>query len=378
MTSQDVSGITKWFSAVCHLEQIPPSNLDADSLSPEASESLDSLCTIHKALVDSSVNAVPFVERFWNQIWPWVLKFSISALKEGSKSSQTERGTEFVYAIISITPVIFTYRKFDGNGDLDMMLESTPELLTLALEMWLLATTREHPCTESHCRSFGQLLDRYLASETSYEDGAGKYLKATLNRKQGVVMDGVIRNNIRCITPREVRLHNLREILKILEGLVDQTLFPRSHPADRLLLDSLARDGVKWVAYTFRRLSSSTPWRKRYKRRQHHDLVKCISLCWKYFDICAQYDVAAVAKILDEDVITYMFKSSGILAYDMVYREQGPIMELAERYRHSITLLSLTRMHRPVLIRLVRSIKKVQRLDLEGAFEKYPSKGMQS
>ncbi|KAK1234611.1 hypothetical protein PQX77_002187 [Marasmius sp. AFHP31] len=29
-------------------------------------------------------------------------------------------------------------------------------------------------------------------------------------------------------------------------------------------------------------------------------------------------------------------------------------------------------MHRPVLIRLVRSIKKVQRLDLEGAFEKYP------
>ncbi|KAJ8075544.1 hypothetical protein PM082_021174 [Marasmius tenuissimus] len=279
--------------------------------------------------------------------------------------NQTVKGTEFVDKSISITPMIFTYRMFHpGDRNLGLILDSTPEVLALALQMWVMATAHDHKHTTSHCSSFGLLLECYLAAEYSYKDRAGRYLGFILNRRGRFVMDGVIQNIIRYASPREIRLDCLRNTLVVLREF-------SSRFDEGLLVESLARDGVKWIGFTFRRLSSM---KRRYESLSHDHISTCLSLCSQYFDICIKYDVAAAVKILDEDIIPYMFKSSDIMVFDVYHRDRGPTIDLAEKYRRSLSLLSMTVMHRPVLVRLVRTIKKVQRRNLEeAAGKKFPS-----
>ncbi|KAK1228026.1 hypothetical protein PQX77_008941 [Marasmius sp. AFHP31] len=352
-------------STTQHLRRKPPSNLDPENLSSEASKALESLCTIREALLDETPSAVSFVERHWDQIWPWVLHFSISSLKEGHRRTQTERGMELVDKLISITPMFFTYRMFHpGDRNLGLILDATPEVLAFALQMWVMATAHDHKHTTSQCSSFGLLLECYLAAEDSYKHRAGHYLDIVLNRRKRSVMNGVIQNIIRYATPREIRLECLRNVLVILRELA-------SRFDEGLLVESLARDGVRWMGYTFRKLSSL---KKRYEPRTHDDISTCLSLCSQYFDICIKYDVAAAVNVIDENIIPYMFKSWDILVYDKYHRERGPTIDLAEKYRRSLNLLSMTVMHRAVLVRLARSIKKVQRLDLEKVFDQdFPS-----
>ncbi|KAG7086023.1 hypothetical protein E1B28_003545 [Marasmius oreades] len=341
-----------------------PATLDPDHFKPDVYNSMMALVRITEALKRKSLTTVQLVTRHWTQLWPWIKTFARLAL---DKPFFTKQGYEFVESFLSMSTVLFLYTMHqpspgDFMHEVGTVLSATPEILGLATEMWLLATRMDHQSLQNHYDSVGLHLECYLHANAQVKKEVEKHFKRVLFSSPQEVSRSVVKGIICLATPKQVLCYTLQSLLIFFQEL------SCTYPAEFFQL-SLAHDGLRWTGYVITKLASP---KKYYENCFFDDITICIAKCLQFIISCIRFDSSAAAEALEEDIIPSMFKSRDMILDDVEIRGVGGRNGLAAHYADFLVLLSQRLLHREILVRVIRSIRKVQRLDLEEGFRDVP------
>ncbi|KAG7085434.1 hypothetical protein E1B28_002995 [Marasmius oreades] len=195
------------------------------------------------------------------------------------------------------------------------ILRATPEILSLATEIWLLATRMDHAYLQNHHDSVGLLLECYLQADAQLKKQVEIHFERVLFSSSQEVSRSVVEGIIRLATPKQVSCYTLRSLLIFFLWL------PSRYPAEFFHL-SLAHDGLRWTSYVIAKLASP----KKYCGDSFLDNIAiCITKCIQFIVKCIRFDSSTAARALEEDIILSMFKSRDVILEDAEVRGVGEL-----------------------------------------------------
>ncbi|KAL0573050.1 hypothetical protein V5O48_008909 [Marasmius crinis-equi] len=358
-------GYQALLSSIQSLRRKPPpfSNLDLDSLSSDVRKPLQALVTISEVILGMSSRTMAFVARHWNQIWPWLHAFSKCSL---TREPATEEGLELLDKILFISPILLSHGLFgaDHREKIDPVLDQTPDALALAVELWVMAVRLEHRSIRFQCGAIALLIGLYAeAPKGPVKKQAKESFEMMLSYSdRGAIVDSALRCIILYLMPKRVEPYDLRGILGFFNDVTEQ--FPEEfHDI------SVAKDGIRWACFAISRLSSP---RNPEGEEYWDDVMTCTVPCLQYLCRCIARITPAAVPVLDGDIILSMFRSTHIIVRCAELHSENVSSSLSGSYLRLLDHFGRRLLYRPVLMRVIWSIKKIRSLGLEEVSKRFP------
>ncbi|KAK1219260.1 hypothetical protein PQX77_018026 [Marasmius sp. AFHP31] len=354
-----------------YLSGQPPSRIDPynlDYASRKAAEAFRQTAVdlLHYHLVDATIGALT---RNWSRVWPWIKVYSKGVLDTPS-SAASKNAT--IIAFLESLPLLLTYPArsphcTNPHDVLEPILKSTPEILAVATEMWLYSHEAGLADTEI-AELLSNVSDILLKTHTQHDKALLIHVKGevwvelerVLNQPRWDIPHFLVTQIVRFAGMPRIDCVGLGSVLCFMNALSnsasDSTMFR--------LGSFLAKDGIRWLCKIYARLSSPTYSRPVPTNTQFDHVAVCLLQCLAFICHAAHWNAYSLIPALDGGLLVSMFKAQDLLLEDI--RRRGTTY-------HSVivgcvVILNLTAtclVHRPILVRVLQSIRKVQALDLD-------------
>ncbi|KAL0565782.1 hypothetical protein V5O48_016236 [Marasmius crinis-equi] len=344
----------------------PPSSINPDRLNQREEKTFATLMVVADALRNGAfgVSTYHFVNDNWSKIWPWVISSCRGVLDRPPPT--TVAGVGIVYQIVEIAPVFFNYPMHQPDNDdfravLKPLLVSTPRVLALALEMWLYGTTIEHPIREGLTNAVGLLLEVHadvngLVVRLPPGEVTKAFSKVIDDTERwdipGVCMRGIIYD----LSQPLINCYTLRSHVIILSVLA-RGISPNSH-----MPKLLQKDAIRWATTVISKLSSSNNYWTG-KGYELDDVTVCFREAIRFLLCCFINDTYHALAALDEGLLLSIFKARELIIEDARRRGHDSGASLALNIRILLERITVSLVHRPILVRAVRNLKKIERLE---------------
>ncbi|ESK95437.1 mynd finger family protein [Moniliophthora roreri MCA 2997] len=327
----------------------PPADIDPDHPDKKTEQALFSLVRLTSVLQRKSPSTVTVVTENWAQIWPWIYSLARCVL---DKAPVTFIGSQFVYQFTTICPVLVTYPTYsihcgDFRNDLTHLLMTSPHILAVTAEMWLYASRTSHEALRSLCDSVGLLLECNLANRAL--ETPSKHLEVLLRRLNDDITVVCIKGIAFEVAQKPIACEKIRSSLVILGHLYN--LFGMATCIDK--------NAVRWLAILVAKLSSP---RKYYRGSDFEDLSLCLRQSLGILCQCVSEYPTALLGMLDMGIVSSIYRARNIIVEDSHRREINESWSLASVYATFLSHIARHLTHRSVLIRMVVSIRRLQRL----------------
>ncbi|KAJ8075790.1 hypothetical protein PM082_021422 [Marasmius tenuissimus] len=350
-----------------YLSGRPPSRIDPcnlDYASRKAAEAFRQTAVDlhHYHVVDATIGAMT---RNWSRVWPWIKAFSKGIL-DAPSSAISKNGTTI--AFLETLPLLLTYpvrspHCTNPRDDLESILNSTPEVLAVATEMWLYSHEAGLADTEI-AESLSNASDILLETHTKHDKALSIHAKG----KVWVELERAL-NQPRWDMAQIVRFAGKPRIDCV--GLRSALLFMNALPknaSDSTMFgfnSFLAKDGIRWLCKIYARLSSPTYSQPVPTNTQFDHVAVCLLQCRLAFTYYAIYSNAySLIPALDGGLLVSIFKAPELLLEDT--RRRGTTYNSVIMGCYLILDLTITCLvHRPILVRVLQSIRRVQALNLD-------------
>ncbi|KAL0577415.1 hypothetical protein V5O48_004581 [Marasmius crinis-equi] len=283
------------------------------------------------------------VTQNWSSIWPWIVAISKGIVGRPSVVFSEGVITKFLANLPTLLIYPAALPHSNPREELEFLLESTPEILAFATEMWLYtsqdAGLAGSNIAESFCNIAGVLLESHTNNQPS--DFSARMLGDVAQEFQRILRDtrwdfpGILMTEIiQGLRRRRVRVATLRSRIIFLTILIKS------------------------------KLSSPTYSRPTPDNFNFDDAATCVAECIKFVFLAAETDAYALIPALESGLLVSILKAKDLIIEDSKRRpssEAGVVFVCALLFNACLERL----LHRPILIRVVRSIRKVQAAGLD-------------
>ncbi|KAL0064202.1 hypothetical protein AAF712_008924 [Marasmius tenuissimus] len=349
---------------------MPPEVIDFNRLDSVSKSFIDILMRIHIELVvhdDSIVSqTVRILDEYWPHAWSWIVALSNAFLSLDTSEPLTSAGTDTFDRFTRATSMVIFYPMFDpdippgetASSRLIPLLQSYPGIFSLIPELWLCTSKMD---LRDQCSVYVSQLP------TRGADGDGNRtlecpLFSSMERPEAF-----IKPIIHEITDRSGSFGALRDTLALLNP------FLMSAVSSNVLAHFIRRDAIRWVTLLIERIASSAPMFYPGQFLSYYtDKIKAraqvIVESIRFLDHCISKDVFFALQILDRATLLSMFKAKALLvgnAHEQLTSPLPPTCTLVYQFAQLIKTLIGVCLHRPVLVRLVHWIRKIEGLEMD-------------
>ncbi|KAL0068281.1 hypothetical protein AAF712_004668 [Marasmius tenuissimus] len=355
-----------------YLSGRPPSRIDPcnlDYASRKAAEAFRQTAVDlhHYHVVNATIGAMT---RNWSRIWPWIKAFSKGTL-DAPSSAISKNGITITF--LETLPLLLTYpvrspHCTNLHDDLESILNSTPEVLAVATEMWLysheagLANTE---IAESLSNASDILLETHMKHDKALSIRMkGKVwveLERALNQPRWDIPHFLMAQIVHFAGKPRIDCVGLRSALLFMNAL------PKSASNSTMFgfNSFLAKDGIQWLCKIYARLSSPTYSQPVPTNTQFDHVAVCLLQCLAFIYHAVYSNAYSLIPALDDGLLVSIFKTQEILLED-TRRTRGTTCDSVIMGCCLILDLIATRLvHRSILVWVLHSIRRVQALDLD-------------
>ncbi|KAL0572340.1 hypothetical protein V5O48_009630 [Marasmius crinis-equi] len=351
----------------------PPNKVDFDKFDGRTKQVFATFSRVVDDLMDEEDYLVPMaaaraLERNWSLIWPWLVALTRAMVDDPPPSTPEGFRTLKMFIMMASVLLVYTTWVSDHIGDEEILvqdelvplIESTPGILAILTEIWWRTSEMNLGGQEAKGPLHG--IGLYLITLTR---GMGTGSERVFTGEALAALESVLNTTCR---------HLYRAILK---GIADEvalscpdftilrfhvmylnmlrSTFPKSMTVPGLV----AQGAIRWVLSVIMKLTirSFEP----YESYKHSDSVKalCLGECLQFLLFCTSHDLYTEIPVLDGGFLIHITKLQRLL---VDYRHPLPNMPTPPASL-VITLLQLFTngaIHRPIMVRLVRWIRKLE------------------
>ncbi|KAL0575479.1 hypothetical protein V5O48_006498, partial [Marasmius crinis-equi] len=364
-----------FLTALNDLRPKPPTKINPDRLGLRDEKALKALNVLADAMKLEG-STCQFVEDNWVALCRGVLD---------RPPPVTQEGTEVVSQLLTIGPFFFNYplqkSGADSRCELKSLLSSTPHVLALAAEMWLHRYTIEHPNINQLANAVGLLLEVHNGNDN---DATRVFLlqgEAT-NAFSDVIHDTKRWPDIPSICVKGImwQLSQPRIDFDTLgNNLIILSTIGHGIPGYEHMDQLLSEDGVRWTCSVVAKLSSLKPKHIRTSEGDFDDFKVSFTESINFLFFAAYHDVHHVSEALDRDILVSICKAHELIVEDCHRHEQEgfgdsepeSVSPLQSNLVMFLLRVTAALVHRSVLLRAFRNLKKIERLgvdlDLDGS-----------
>ncbi|KAL0575046.1 hypothetical protein V5O48_006919 [Marasmius crinis-equi] len=327
----------------------PPENINFDKLDLRTRRAISALEGISE-YKDSSYYV-------WTKAWPWVESLSRSLL---DNPPSTFAGKDAVDNFLEIVPSVFLSaidadHKIDQYERLQNVIR-TPRAISTTLELWLYASSINHVFVRLMAGVLKLFLD-FRETDTNRERFSlpADCRALCLNSSRWDLPTTCVKEIVRVVCEPQLNCSALRSATFILL-MISRDLYP--DPMPRLI----RAGAVRWLAIAMLKLASPTTYDTGSSKAKgpYADAADCIEHIVRFMSMCASYDTYALIDALDAGVLLSMYRTRVIM-------HSNDEAERLERYIEPYMIALLTDLnarllHRAVLVRVIRSVKKAEKL----------------
>ncbi|KAJ8075537.1 hypothetical protein PM082_021167 [Marasmius tenuissimus] len=294
----------------------------------------------------------------WTKAWPWLESISRGLLDQ---PPSTVAGYDMANKFLWTVPGLFLYSiSSDHRIERWELLQNvirTPRVLSLALELWLFASTTNHRIVQVLCNVLHMFLD-FRETDTPEELlSFPKDCKAVCtNTSRWDVPSICIKEIVRVLCQPGLDCDSLRSTLSILL-MVSRDLYIESMP--RLIAMGVTR----WLAIAMSKLASPrmiTGYGTFESEAPLDDAACCVKQIMAFMCICGRQDSYSLLDALDGGILISLYRARTLIFTDGGLRglETNPGPHMVE----FLSVLTQRLLHRAILVRVVRSVKKAEKL----------------
>ncbi|KAL0565400.1 hypothetical protein V5O48_016622, partial [Marasmius crinis-equi] len=356
----------------------PPARIDYDRFDLQTTKALFALNKLSK--IAPEFRAVPthefrtIISSNWPQIWQWLLAFTVGVIFY--PQPVTRAGLGRVILFINVAPHFMICPSWDGPDARKL----ASDILTLSTDLWLYASILGlgRPAKVLIGQAYNSLNicingppnDHFASPDESApfggplpdRDSFPENLKSMLILREDAGWDvsstfitGIISNFYQ--HPAEVAI-SLQYLLSFLVSiLVSTNLIP---------IPKLRSKGfIRWMDLLLKKLTAPKS-----RLSPMEDLVTssapmCITRCLQVFEISIRSDAYFAVTALDCGILLRIFNARDFLVMESRNTPPLPDHSIIRQCVVIIQLLTTRLLYRPILVRVIRWMKKIQKLGLD-------------
>ncbi|KAL0565013.1 hypothetical protein V5O48_017020 [Marasmius crinis-equi] len=355
----------------------PPNEINFNCLDDQCLSILESLELATGLLATSSKEAtvrqtINILKKHWPRVWVWLAALSKAFLKT---SRLTSLGQETCLRLTQVAKTVFTYPMHAvatarpgeiPETKLKPLLDSTPEILALAAELWLCASAHDlGGSAEAYLHVVGRMLDAqgmvpHPKTGMSYDSYSGRVMKELVNavhwqRGSWDVPGTLIKTIIRQLD--HLSSESFRTVYYAVAFVNCLLREPQmgSLPLSKLI----SHDAIRWVgAFLRRTVSDSVP--ATLVEIDSTPRTRVVVECLVFFSFCLAADALFAIQVVETGVLFSIFKARDLLIHDAIINSPNDSHTIACESLLLFSALSKFSIYRPVLVRLVPWVNRVQ------------------
>ncbi|KAJ8075579.1 hypothetical protein PM082_021209 [Marasmius tenuissimus] len=337
----------------------PTATISLNNPDPKSSRAIAALLRLAGDISQHSDTAARILENNWTRLWPWIASWSRAVL---DTQPTTTFGQDTVDQMLTLMPYVFLCR-LDGGHDMEdppslqrveLVFSSTPNIAAMALELWLLAESLGHHIIPFFGDIAGSLVLECLKCEEV--PSARQHYDEVFSRWD--IPAGLVRAVVREAIPKFIDTANLRIQVAMLATLPQNAPSRPGHPTS--VEACILNHAPRWLAYVIRRLASSRVYTHNEDTRE--DISYCLQDATRFLSCCFMTDCYSALEVLDLDILPSIFQHHDLIAEDYA---KGSPRKLVEKFTQFLYLLSSRLYHRKLLVRVLRSMKKVEKMGID-------------
>ncbi|KAJ8075708.1 hypothetical protein PM082_021338 [Marasmius tenuissimus] len=356
----------------------PPTKIDFDDLDPEAKNVFTSLEKITDALLDridtgTASTTVRQLDRYWACVWHWIRAFSRSLIDgplpitpEGVANA---RYFTCVVSLLVVYPTCSSTFRGTLRGELKPIINSTPEILALMTELWLYAREAEPGKTaESLLHACNLFLETCIQEAPSnvrrLQGKVFEKLEAVLKpRHLELPLAFVSALVSEASRPGETKILTIQETLTYINILVSSKLLT--------LQDLHARDAIRWATILFHRVVTSSDFQPGGEDSRHmhpayaKERIQCVLEYMSLFHNFFARDVFYSIPALDEGILISVWRAKSLVIEDSKTGRTTTPSSITFHFSFLFKALTANSLHRSILVRVIRSLKKIKDMGLD-------------
>ncbi|KAL0573051.1 hypothetical protein V5O48_008910 [Marasmius crinis-equi] len=328
----------------------PPDNIHFDKLSLKTRRAISALEAVCEYQQPSFV---------WAKAWPWIEALPRSLLDH---PPSTPVGSKEADNFFRIVPAVYlSANEADDNTDLPTRVQvvaKTPGALSTALELWLYGSTVSQGSAQMIANVLGMVLDPGVADEalevtTSFPEDCQVVCSISGRWDAPSIC---IKEIVRVVCEPTLDCRSLRSNLCLLLT-ISRSLYLDTMP--RLISGGV----VRWIAIAMSKLALPATYRLSYEdspEKLFEHAADCARYITHYLSVCLSYDSYSILDALDEGLLLSIHRARIFMFTEHGYRS----IDKNPGVRMLVLLNALTPrlVHRAILVRVVRSVKKAQKL----------------
>ncbi|KAL0068206.1 hypothetical protein AAF712_004591 [Marasmius tenuissimus] len=367
----------------------PPNKINFDDLNSQTKQVLTTLGHAAEALVDENggteaVEAVAnTMDRNWSLIWPW-MDVVVRAVQE-NPSPSTSEGFQVLQTFCAMASVILVYPASnpayeddrESQEKLAHLVGLYPTVLPHLMSIWVRATEFElgHGIVAGALHAIALCLEALTGNEQAFEQAHQRALQGEVLKAFGNVIHGGKLNVSR--TFLKGIAHELSLPSPDFKVLYEQFLFSNisisSASVGAECAPWNAAVSIRLVCSILEKLSLPSHRFRPYDPRKQSSTAKAMCLVECLHFIAAQLGMDAYLGIpvVDGGLLLHICKLKGVIADHLFLapdKEQKYTTMLRSPFFHTSSLfhmLARCSMHRPVAVRVWRSLQKIENLGLD-------------
>ncbi|KAK1230924.1 hypothetical protein PQX77_005955 [Marasmius sp. AFHP31] len=352
----------------------PPSKLDFDRFDTKISHVFETLDKAANALVYSPTSALPAVrslDKHWSSVWPWMRALARALIDNPLPS--TPKGVVYAQQFPAIASVILIYPIYNSacsesgelQGELDPIVKSAPDVLALTIELWLYAQEMDlGRATDALLHACGLFLQTHTPFMTlNNRKIEGKVLESleTMVRSSQTRWNPVksfVKGLQQEASRHELKFNTIRYTFMYMNMLTSST--------DILSVHVLCVEGgIRWACTLLDRLSSCyRPGGGKDSLAYFDEKAQCMVEFMAFFHKFIFIDAYFALPMLDGGVLVSVLKAKDLLIEDSKSGAASTSIGVAFQFSSWLKFLTLTCLHRPMFVRVVRSFKKIKAMGL--------------
>ncbi|KAL0564964.1 hypothetical protein V5O48_017071 [Marasmius crinis-equi] len=333
-----------------NIQPAPPA-IDLDNPDIKTSKAFGALAKVADDLSRESTKAAWILEKNRERAWPWIVSWARAAL---DSRPTTRTGEQAIDQLLYVAPhLLLRYIKgedFEPTPPNDNFsakcFASRPTIVALALELWLLGDALNHPDVLFLVQVAGGFISSCFRC-TMKNSPARDHCYAVLRSPRWDIPATLLKGIIREATLKDMHPRALSPYLLLMCTLLD---FNSQIPT-AFIEDCIRKSAPRWATFVLRKLASPPYIGK-------PGAASCVVGALSIVESCSKFDCFSIIEALDLDFLSSLFRHRDLVANDD---------SLAQSYSRVLDVLMEQMHHRALAVRVIRSMKKIARMNLNAS-----------
>ncbi|KAL0567621.1 hypothetical protein V5O48_014373 [Marasmius crinis-equi] len=361
----------------------PSETINYDNLDRRTNKVFSTLNDIVKDLLDMtddnvSIAAARVLDKNWSLVWPWMVALARAMVdnplplsSEGFKAIR--EFTTLASAILSYLTHTSVTRFKEVRNELMLFIEATPGILAILIELWLRLGELDlgEDATSSLLNAIGLFLQTLTKDQEvthrrlplKVRDDLAQVLSTTRTKIPRTILTGIAQR-LSLSNPDFSQLRFLAMLFNIL--LVS---FPRYF---RIREFAPAEVAIRWVSLILQKLTFRSSKSSVSQNQSSTAEALCSIECLHFFVTYITQNVYLAIPALDEGLLLHVFKLQNLVFRHLLPVLHKPFSSTCPVAHVELLFGSLAdiAVHRPIMVRLVRWIRKIKTLGLDDWIKK--------